>query len=153
VGRLSEEKGIIQLLEVFKTLPKIRLVVIGDGPLKKKVNEYKQYSNVKILGFLKREKIYEYMSKSKAVIIPSIWYEVLPIVLLETVSLKVTVITKESVNIIQLSKKYPVLIYKNKSEFINIFKTINSSIYLIGKKNIFDFQPKYHIEKLVELYK
>lgn len=85
VGRLSEEKGIVQLLDVFKMLPKIKLMVIGDGPLRQEVNKYKKYPNIKILGFLKKEKIYKYIRKSRAVIIPSLWYEVLPIIYIEAI--------------------------------------------------------------------
>jgi len=84
VGRLSEEKGIIELLEIFKSVPKIKLVVIGDGPLREKVNGYKKYKNIKILGFLNKEEIYQHMRRSKAVVIPSTWYEVLPIVYIES---------------------------------------------------------------------
>ena len=85
VGRLSEEKGIIQLLKVFKTLPKIKLLVIGDGPLRSEVEKYKKYKNIIIKGYLPREEIYPYIKKAKAVIISSIWYEVLPNVYIESI--------------------------------------------------------------------
>jgi len=85
VGRLSEEKGIIKFLEVFKTLPKIKLVVIGDGPLKIKVEEYRRYKNIIVKGHLPREEIYSYIQKAKAVIISSLWYEILPNTYLESI--------------------------------------------------------------------
>jgi len=43
IGRLSEEKGIIQLLNIFINIPKFKLIVIGDGPLNKKIYKYKKY--------------------------------------------------------------------------------------------------------------
>jgi len=48
VGRLSEEKGIIELLNIFKDLPKHKILVIGDGPLREEVEKYKRYKNIKI---------------------------------------------------------------------------------------------------------
>lgn len=109
VGRLSEEKGIIELLEVFKTLPKHKLLVIGDGPLMKRVKEYNIYPNIKIIGFLPRKKVYEFIKKSKAVIIPSLWYEVLPLVYIES-----------------LANNTPALLLR-----INIFKKIDNKNLLL----------------------
>ena len=92
VGRLSEEKGVIELLEVFKTINNIKLIVIGDGPLKKHISVYKKYKNIKIINFLKRNKILELMSKAKATIIPSLFYETGPFTLMESYSVGTPVI-------------------------------------------------------------
>lgn len=87
VGRLSEEKGIIELLEVFKTLPKYKLIVIGDGPLKNTIKKFFAHKNVKIVGVLDREKILKLMRSSLALIIPSLGYEIFPLVFIEAFSL------------------------------------------------------------------
>jgi glycosyltransferase involved in cell wall biosynthesis len=83
VGRLSEEKGIIPLLEIFKKLPLIKLYVVGDGPLRKQVDQYKKYKNIFIKGFLFRNIIFSYIKNALMIIIPSLWYEVSPLVLTE----------------------------------------------------------------------
>ena len=83
-GRLSEEKGITQLLDTFSSLPQLKLIVIGDGPLRKQVEKYKKYKNIIIKNFLPREKIFTYMKNALSTIIPSLWYEVLPMVMLES---------------------------------------------------------------------
>lgn len=84
VGRLSEEKGILWLLETVKDLPFIKLIVIGDGPLREKVLNFKKYENINILLFQNRKTIYKYIKNAMAVIIPSPWYEVGPMVLIES---------------------------------------------------------------------
>jgi glycosyltransferase involved in cell wall biosynthesis len=84
VGRLSEEKGILQLLEQFVLLPNIPLIVIGDGPLRDDVQKYKTYSNITILPFISQKKLFKIMSHALATIIPSPWYEVGPLVLMES---------------------------------------------------------------------
>lgn len=84
VGRLSEEKGIIQLLDVFASDARLKLVVIGDGPLREQVKPYQKYRNIHIKGFLSRNEIFQYMRRTLGTIIPSLWYEVLPMVLIES---------------------------------------------------------------------
>lgn len=84
VGRLSEEKGIMQLLEIFSRLPNIKLVVIGDGPLKEKVNNYSKCKNILIRNFLPSRQVYKYMKDALCTVVPSIWYEVGPLVVLES---------------------------------------------------------------------
>jgi len=75
VGRLAEEKGIRTLLNgVAKSGSK--LVIIGDGPLRKLVeanvsgNPYLTY-----LGFQDRKTIIQYLKDCRALLFPSIWYE------------------------------------------------------------------------------
>ena len=146
VGRLSEEKGIIQLLEVFKTLPKIKLVVIGDGPLREEVAHYKKYPNIEILGFLKREKIYDYMRRSKAVIIPYMCYEVGPISYIEAILNKAKVIIFQSENIKIINKNLKLLNYK-----VNNFSDLKKIIISINKNKNHnkEKQVSYRVSKLI----
>ncbi|OGH23145.1 MAG: hypothetical protein A3F31_04095 [Candidatus Levybacteria bacterium RIFCSPHIGHO2_12_FULL_38_12] len=84
VGRFSEEKGIMQLLEIFSRLSTVKLVVIGDGPLKEKVAEYSRYKNILIRNFLSSKQVFKYMGCALCAIVPSLWYEVGPLVVLES---------------------------------------------------------------------
>ena len=77
-GRLSEEKGVIELLDIFKTNSGIKIKIVGDGPLKKGVNEFKKYNNIEVIGSVNRNKIRTLMAKAQCIIIPSLWFEVLP---------------------------------------------------------------------------
>ena len=157
VGRLSEEKGIIQLLEVFKTLPKIKLVVIGDGPLKSKVEEYRKYKNIIVKGHLPREEIYSYIQKAKAVIISSIWYEVLPNVYLESILQNTLVFMPDNENFIKMGKNNNLVI---KYKFGN-FKDLRRKIKHLLKKGVNKYLQKIeeqylketHFFKLISLYK
>lgn len=85
VGRLSEEKGILNLLEIFSTLPEIKLIAIGNGPLLNNVLKYKKYKNISIKINLQKKEIYGYMKKALCTIIPSApLYEFGPLVLIES---------------------------------------------------------------------
>jgi len=86
VGRLSEEKGISLILEVFSKLSYV-ITIIGDGPLNSIVMDYaNRYDNIKFLGFLDKKEIIVQLSKAEALIFASIWYEGMPITILEAFS-------------------------------------------------------------------
>jgi glycosyltransferase involved in cell wall biosynthesis len=92
IGRLSEEKGIAVLLNAFKDLPFL-LKIAGEGPLKDLVlNSTKQSSNIIYLGSLTNEKVTEELQKTQALIFPSVWYEGMPMTILEAFSTATPVI-------------------------------------------------------------
>ncbi len=86
-GRLSEEKGIKVLLQAFAEISNKRLVVAGEGPLKKELeNLFKINRNISFTGKLNNEQTITLMKKCKTLIVPSLWYEGLPFVILEAFS-------------------------------------------------------------------
>lgn len=88
VGRLSREKGILNLLDAFKKGME-RLVVIGDGPLKKYIyDNYSQFKTLTFLPFQNKSTIKQYIKSSKAVIIPSECYETSSLIIIESYMLK-----------------------------------------------------------------
>jgi glycosyltransferase involved in cell wall biosynthesis len=80
-GRLSEEKGIGVLLEAWRRSPPagLELVVIGDGPLAGAVGG----PGVRFLGRLAGEELGRLMLTARALLVPSQWYEGMPMVVLE----------------------------------------------------------------------
>jgi glycosyltransferase involved in cell wall biosynthesis len=60
VGRLSEEKGILDFLEATEGLPR---VIVGDGPLRDRVPE--------AVGFVPHERLGEYYERAAVVCVPS----------------------------------------------------------------------------------
>ena len=85
-GRLSKEKGINFLLEVFNTLKDIdyKLLIAGDGPLfKELIFKYRTNSNIEFLGPLTNDKVLSYMKNALAVINPTHLTEGQPTVLSE----------------------------------------------------------------------
>lgn len=92
VGRLSEEKGIETMLNAFKELPFL-LKIAGDGPLKSTVLEaVKQFANIAYLGNLTNKEVTDELQKTQALIFPSVWYEGMPMTILESFSTATPVI-------------------------------------------------------------
>lgn len=76
-GRLSEEKGIFTLVKAMKGLDTL-LYVVGTGPIKEDLEKYiedNEIKNVQLLGFKKGQELTDIVGNSKAVILPSEWYE------------------------------------------------------------------------------
>jgi glycosyltransferase involved in cell wall biosynthesis len=95
VGRLVEEKGIQTLLNATQ-LYNFKLTIIGDGPLRKMVEDATRTNpNIRYLGFLDKISIMNHMKKCKALILPSLWYEGLPLALLEAFSAGTVVIASK----------------------------------------------------------
>lgn len=86
VGRLYEEKGIITLLAAWKQLnEKIKLKIVGDGPLFQQVREEIQHiSGIELLGKQSSERVYQLMANSQFVVVPSEWYEPFGLVVIES---------------------------------------------------------------------
>jgi glycosyltransferase involved in cell wall biosynthesis len=154
VGRLSEEKGIVQLLEIFKSLPKKKLVVIGDGPLINKVKEYVCYKNIFVKGFKPRNEILLYLKKAIAVIVPSLWYDVMPNVIIESISQKTLVFVPNFGPFPEIMEKYHGLIhtYDDYQSLRNLIVITNSRKKLISTKTG-QLYLKSNPSNIIEFYK
>lgn len=86
-GRLSGEKGFDILIRAMKNI-NARLDIIGDGPIRNKLEELILSEGVSekvvLHGFQSREYIRTYMDRAACVVVPSVWYEVFPYSILET---------------------------------------------------------------------
>ncbi|GIM33801.1 glycosyltransferase family 4 protein [Paraclostridium bifermentans] len=103
IGRLDEIKGIKFLIESWKNISdEINLYIIGDGPEKENIERFlkeNNVSNIKLLGFMERSKAFKIIEKSRAIIVPSMWYEGFPMTITESFSLGVPVIGSKLGNI------------------------------------------------------
>lgn len=85
VGRFSEEKGIRTLLQAWRSVEKLPLKLVGDGPLRELVLSHIQTPDAAIewLGYLDRDAILSWVRGAAMQIVPSEWYEGFPMVILE----------------------------------------------------------------------
>lgn len=106
LGRLSREKGILNLVEAFSKIEKGKLYIAGDGPerenIEKIIKEKKLDEKIKLLGYLTQDKVKEYVSKCKFIVIPSIWYENCPYSVLETIAIGKPIIGSDIAGIPEL---------------------------------------------------
>lgn len=93
-GRLSEEKGLTVLLRAWKSLKTLQLKVIGDGPLRPVAERLvkEEQLNVEFVGNLPRPAALQLVAGAALQIVPSLWFEGMPLVILEAWALGVPVI-------------------------------------------------------------
>jgi glycosyltransferase involved in cell wall biosynthesis len=91
-GRLSAEKGIATLLSGWERLSRaVPLKVVGDGPLREDVAR-RSGGPIDYLGGQTRERVLALMRKASFLVFPSVWYEGLPMVIVEAFSVGLPVI-------------------------------------------------------------
>jgi glycosyltransferase involved in cell wall biosynthesis len=166
-GRLSQEKGIITLLESAKKLKNYSFKICGTGPLEEYMKNYinqNNLKNVELLGFKTGNELKMLIKNAKVSIYPSVWYENCPMSVIESKGLGTPVIGSKIGGI-------PELIRDNKDGFV--FEANNSEDLSEKIKNIMEFdeekyssfvneslkdfkgrfQIKIYYDKLVKLYK
>ncbi len=71
VGRLSEEKNLKFLIEVFNEFPNLILNIVGDGNIREELEEITN-KNVNFLGYIKNNELSEIYANNDVFILPSI---------------------------------------------------------------------------------
>ena len=84
IGRLSYEKGMATLFDAAAAAG-VKLVVVGDGPLRESLSKKAEDTDAQIefAGFQSGDKLFDLIKNSRAMVLPSEWYENAPISLLE----------------------------------------------------------------------
>jgi glycosyltransferase involved in cell wall biosynthesis len=130
IGRLSKEKGFIDLLEIFKKVHKLktdwRLDIIGDGNEKQTLQQYIDSNNlnenVRLHGYQGKQYINDLLEKSSLYCMTS-FTESFGIVLIEAMSYGIPCIaftSAEGANDLIINKENGYLINnRNKEEYIN----------------------------------
>jgi len=164
VGRLHEAKGCPYLIKAMKILkekyPHILLIVLGEGPEGKKIEEQikelKLEKNILLLG--QKENISEYLNASDVFVMPSLW-EGLPIALLEAMACGLPVVATRVGGV-------PEVVEDGKSSFLvelknprglaeKIIKTLEMSEEerkKMGERGRKIVEKKFSIEQMVKEY-
>lgn len=160
-GRLSKEKGITTLIQAAEK-SKLSLKIVGTGPLYDTYSEY-QSEYVSFLGYKSGNELWNLVTNSSFVVVPSEWYENNPLTILEAYSLGKPVIGAQIGGIpeIIVDKKTGFL-FKSSDENslcevlltanqINDEEYNNMSNYALSfaKSN---FSDEIHYKKLISIY-
>ena len=94
IGRLTQEKGIEPFLHAAAA-EKISVVVVGDGPLRKALEE--QYPDVRFMGWLDETGIITELNQARALVAPSLWRETLCLSVIDAMQMGVPCVVSENV--------------------------------------------------------
>lgn len=153
IGRLSKEKGILNLIKAFTLLKEGKLRIAGDGPEKESIIQFIQENHledrIKLLGFLDKNQIKEQIRKCRFVVVPSIWYENCPYSVMETLAIGKPVIGANIGGIPELvQNQYTGMTYK----FDNIEELSNNMKVLFNDKELAEKLGNNAKEQAKKLY-
>ncbi|MFI3236457.1 MAG: DUF1972 domain-containing protein [Lachnospiraceae bacterium] len=163
-GRLSEEKGVLLLLEAMKD-KEYPLYIIGSGVQEKALKQYAEeqnLQNVHFLGFRTGQDLVDFVGNARAVILPSIWYENGPYTAIESLQLGVPIIASDMGGIPELvdgnGYVYEATNIKKLQQVIQNMIEIDEDIYQAmcdRSKQIFyeKYAREIHWMKLEQVYK
>lgn len=97
IGRLSEEKGVRDVLDLAESLPSVKVGVAGHGPLEGDVAEAAgRLPNLSFGGGLDRTEVFEWLQRARVCVMPSRWQEPGGIAALEAMSVGTPVVAYAS---------------------------------------------------------
>ena len=169
VGRLEKGKGVLTLIESFaevlKEFPNEKLVLAGEGNIKKNIEDFikknKLENNISLVGKKIKSELENYYSKCKFVILPSEILEGYGNVVLEAHAYGKAVIISDFVGVKDEVIKYNsglVFSHGNTSELTNQIKKLLTDDILKnefaknGKKFISERSMDSHFNELVNIY-
>ena len=95
VGRLEKLKGLQTLIPLFRRYPKAQLVIAGAGSYEPELRRLAEdIGNIRFLGYLFDRQLQALYRQAVAVIVPSLCYEVFPLVVIEAFRKQTPVIVR-----------------------------------------------------------
>jgi glycosyltransferase involved in cell wall biosynthesis len=104
VGTLSEHKGVGIMLEAWAGLSDVPLKVVGSAPTRGEDARSgpREVAGVEFLGRRPRREVLQLMRAARLLIVPSTWYEVAPMAILEAFACGVPVVASRVGSLIEL---------------------------------------------------
>ena len=135
-GRFSEEKGVKTLIEVAKTLPDIKFIFAGNGPLEEMLNDIPNINNV---GFQTGDNLEKLIRQARVTVYPAEWYENCPFSVIESQMYLTPVIGADIGGVPELIKN---------GETGELFESGNAD--MLKEKILFFFSDECDYEKYVD---
>ena len=134
IGRLEEEKGILDLIDVWNQLntKNFKLIIIGEGAFSKTVEKFAESTNnVEYLGSVSNKNIFDILLDSRALIHPSKWYEGQPTIILEAMHSNTPVISSNIsfITTFNTNKDIDTFELGNKLELLDLIKNYMDDSY------------------------
>lgn len=156
-GRLEKTKGVQNIIPIFKDGKYGQLVIAGDGSYRSELERLAQgVECIRFLGYLRHEELMRYYRQAEALLVPSIWYENAPLVVIDAMRLGVPVIAHDVAGPGELVRDSGAgLLYQNGEGLRVALKKIKEREHLrreFGKKGREYFQKNLTIEAHLDMY-
>lgn len=160
VGRLDKLKGVDFLLETWKEFcaDEFRLVICGTGPLDEWCRAYVEKHglyNVEFKGFVENKIARKMIGESKALILPTQWYEGFPMTIVESYSVGTPVIGSDLGNtgsLIEEDKSGWKFAVDSKEELVTALKKAQKATKGLESSYIEKYSEENNYMQLREIY-
>jgi glycosyltransferase involved in cell wall biosynthesis len=165
IGRLSEEKGIVNLIKaiplILQERHNISFLIGGDGKLKKIIEKYVSdnnlVENVEICGWIRHDELLKYFIKTRLLIIPS-FTEGLPNIMLEAMASCVPVAASNvgAIPDVIVDEETGFILENNSPECIakNVLRALNNPrLEQIAENGCALVKKEFTLEKAKETYR
>lgn len=164
IGRLAQEKGLEYLLAVAELLPEINFKIAGSGPNQKELEhliEKNKISNVELVGQKHGADLQDFITRSRIMVVPSVWHENAPMSVAEAKAHGKVVIAFAMGGISEILPAELLVKPKNVSELAQKIKTW----YEAGQERLLDMgkklqiqakqsnSPEVYLDRLLKVYK
>ncbi|GAB6077206.1 glycosyltransferase [Desulfurobacterium crinifex] len=156
IGRISKEKGIIDILSFFDKY-KVPLKIIGTGS---EVSKIRGSKYIEYLGPKFGKEKFKYIAKAKFTIQPSKWYENCPMTVIESFAVGTPVIASNQggfIEMIEQGKNGFLIDFKSRNwevDLLNSIKNYNSIMRECAYRTyLTKFRKDVHVKKILEIYK
>lgn len=159
IGRLTKEKGVTLFAKAASEL-NCEAIFVGDGQCRNDI--LKINSKAKITGWVEKKKVNSYLKSARALIFPSLWYEGMPLAVLEAIAKGIPVIVSDtcaSREVVKNSKTGLWFRRGDASDLISKIKLLYDDDYvrLLGNKAYLeywnnDYSSENHIKQLESVY-
>ena len=164
-GRLSAEKGVDDLLRAMRRLPHLKLVIAGDGPQKRQLQQFAKtlgLANVEFLGHLGPEERDRHIAQSRFTVFPSHAYETFGKTILESYAHGRAVVASDLGSRRELIRDGETgLLYETGNvdrlaeaiQFLATNPDLSRQMGRAGRELVrHDYKPEQHYEKLIQFY-
>ena len=160
-GRISDEKGVLELIEIFKDT-KLNLTIVGKGPIEHLViDKINNIENIKCRGAKYGEELFSIVRMAKYVVQPSKWFENCPMTIIESFALGVPVIGSNHSGFKDLiinGKTGHLLDFNDKKGAVTKLLDYDMLDIAEFKKHVSasyanNFSERDHLEKILKVYK
>ena len=126
VGRLEKIKGLQTLIPLFRRYTKAELWIAGKGSYETKLKHLaKNNSKIRFLGYQQRQSLEALYRKARAVIIPSLCYEISSIVIPEAFTHRTPVIARKLGGMPEVIEKSNAgVLYETENELLHAMDTL-----------------------------
>lgn len=157
VGRLSPEKGCVDFALAAKVAG-VRAVFLGTGPEEAAIRVVNPEAD--LIGWISPAEVAVWMSKARALVFPSLWYEGQPLVSMESLSKGLPVIVAQwNAAVEQIENNKTGLIYSHRKELATVLTKMSTELARELSCNAYLQRQSYglsvndHIAALIEIYR